>query len=135
VRNENLHLLDRPATHRYKAALFLAVTVLFASVPALAKELVVRGAILPAGSQQVGEERYRSPSNYADTLTYYSKIYRANPRKTIVNQPGIRAVHIVNDGKGEWDGLNIYELGGETRIFVVVRDAPKSGEKAGKTDK
>ncbi len=121
------NLLDSSKARRYIAALFLTVPVLSAT-PALAKELVVRGAILPAGSQQVGEDRYRSPSNYADTLTFYGKAYKTNPRKTIVNQPGIRAVHIVNDGKGEWEGLNIYELEGETRIFVVVRDTAKVGK-------
>jgi hypothetical protein len=63
-------------------------------------------------------------------LTFYGKQYKTNPRKTIVNQPGIRAVHIVNDGKGDWDGLNVYEYEGETRIYVVPRDKPKArGEK------
>ena len=133
MRPVRTHLLDSPATHRYKAALFAAGAVLlWASIALAAKDLTVRGAILPAGSQQVGEDRFRSPSNYADTVQFYSKIYKTNPRKTIINQPGIRAVHIVNDSKGEWEGLNVYELEGETRIFVVFRDTPKAPEKAGK---
>lgn len=90
--------------------------------------VVVKGAVLPNGSQQVGEDRYKSPSSYAGTLTWAGKQYKSNPRKPIVNQPGIRGVHIVNtSGKGEWEGLNIYELDGETRIYVVSKDPPKAG--------
>jgi hypothetical protein len=117
--------VDIGVCSRYKAALFFLGALLVAAPPALAGNLVVRGAVLPPGSQQVGEDRYKSPSNYADTLTFYSKLYKGNPRKPIVNQPGIRGVHLVNDGKGDWDGLNIYELEGETKIFVVPRDPVK----------
>jgi hypothetical protein len=120
------NLVDRLLRRGYKGARFATLMLLMA-VPARAAPLTVKGAILPSGSRQVGENRYRSPSNYADTLTFYGRQYKTNPRKTIVNQPGIRAVHIVNDGKGDWEGLNIYELGGETRIFVVLREkAPAS---------
>jgi hypothetical protein len=113
--------VDRLSRVAYKARHFLTVALLLTATPAQARDLVVRGAVLPSGSKLVGEGRYKSPNNYADTLKFYSRTYRDNPRKTIVNQPGIRAVHIVNDGKGDWEGLNIYELDGETRIFVVPR--------------
>lgn len=115
---------------RYKAALIFLWALLAAPAPARAGSAAVKGAVLPPGSQQVGEDRFKSPSNYADTLTFYSKQYRNNPRKSIVNQPGIRAVHLVNDGRGDWEGLNIYELDGETKIFVVARDSPKSASKS-----
>lgn len=115
---------------RYKAALFFLWALLAVPTPARAGSATVKGVVLPPGSQQVGEDRFKSPSNYADTLTFYSKQYRNNPRKSIVNQPGIRAVHLVNDGKGAWEGLNIYELDGETKIFVVARDSPKSASKS-----
>ena len=41
---------------------------------------------------------------------------------------------INNSGKGEWEGLNIYELDGETRIFVLTKDPPvaKQGGNEGK---
>lgn len=114
---------------RYKAARFLMWALLAAPVTARAGgATVVKGAVLPPGSQQVGEDRYKSPSSYADTLTFYSKQYRNNPRKSIVNQPGVRAIHLVNDGKGDWEGLNIYELDGETKIFVVAREPQRKSE-------
>ena len=103
--------------------------------------MVVKGALLPNGSQQVGEDRYKSPSNWKDTLTWIEKKYPRSTYtyKTIVNQPGIRGFHIVNgvDKKSEWDGINVYELDGETRFFIVSRDppvkeAPKDGAKDGK---
>jgi len=95
-----------------------------ATPAAAADGLVVKGAVLPNGSKQVGEDRYKSPSSWKDTLTWLDKRYKANPRKTIVNQPGIRGIHIVNEGKGEWDGINVYELEGETRFYIVSRDPP-----------
>jgi hypothetical protein len=127
-------VVDRGIRSRYKAALFALGTLLLAPLPAYAGNLVVRGAVLPPGSQQVGEDRYKSPSNYADTLTFYSKQYKGNPRKPIVNQPNIRGIHLVNDGRGDWEGLNIYELDGETKIYVVARDPvvkPDAGKDKG----
>ena len=120
------HRLDRAAGRGYIAALAFLALILWA-LPAAA-DVVVRGAALPPGSQEVGVDRYRSPSSYTDTLTWFSKRYKGSPRKTIINQPSIRAIHIVNDsGKGSWEGLNVYELDGETRIFVVPKDPPKPG--------
>ncbi len=118
-----------PSCRRYIAALF-STALLFGGA-ALAAPVTVKGAVLPGGSREVGENRFRSPMNYADTLTFYGKAYKSNPRKPIVNQPGLRGVHIVNDAKGEWDGLNVYEHNGETRIFVVPRDPePKTDSAA-----
>ena len=51
-----------------------------------------------------------------------------------VNQPSIKAVHIANPEpkKGGWEGLNVYELKGETRVFVVVseeEEKPRKGKR------
>jgi hypothetical protein len=122
--------LDSPSLCSYIAALVFGACFLVSTPVAAGNQLIVKGAVLPSGSQQVGEDRYKSPSNYKDTLTWLDKQYRSNPRKTIVNQPGIRGIHIVNDsGKGEWEGLNVYELDGETRFFVVSRTAPAKDAK------
>ena len=45
------------------------------------------------------------------------------PRRPITDTPAVKAVHIENpDAKpGQWDGLNVYELKNETRIFVLLR--------------
>jgi hypothetical protein len=131
-------LLDSFRPRGYIAALVFGVWLLLVAPVASAGEgVVVKGALLPNGSQQVGEDRYKSPSNWKDTLTWIEKKYSKStyPYKTIVNQPGIRGFHIVNvDKKGEWDGINVYELDGETRFFVVSRDPPKDAPKDGAKD-
>jgi hypothetical protein len=130
--------LDSLGRRGYKPALVFMVWALgLAAIPARAATPLHKGAILPGGAPQVGEDRFRSPSNFVDTKLFYDKQYRTNPRKSIINQPGIRAYHIVNDSKtGDWEGLNIYELDGETRIYVVSRDPqPKpTTEKAAGAD-
>ena len=80
------------------------------------------GAQLPDGAHKVAEHRYKSSSDFEGTLKFYKNIYPAttNPRKSVVNQPGVKAVHIPNtSGKGAWEGLNIYEANDEVRIYVV----------------
>lgn len=119
-------LVDMRSSRRYIAAAFSTALLLGGS--ALAAPVTAKGAVLPSGSRQVGENRFRSPLSYVDTLKFYDKTYRSNPRKPIVNQPGLRGVHIANAARGDWEGLNVYELNGETRIFVVPRDPePKMG--------
>ncbi len=94
---------------------------------AAAAEPSAFGAILPNGAHQVGKDRYQSPSGFGETLKFYSKVYSLEhyPRKAIADLPGVRAVHLVNAGRGEWEGLNIYELNGSTRIFVLPRAAKR----------
>ena len=130
--------VDKPRGRGYFAALVFLAWSLW-STPVFAKDLIVKGAQLPGSCQQVGEDRYKSPSNYNDTLQWFVRgpraTYKGYPQVTIVNQPGIRGIHIVNNsGKGEWEGLNIYELDGETRIFVLTKDPPvaKQGGNEGK---
>ena len=81
----------------------------------------VSGAQLPDGAQKVGENRYRAPQDYEETLKYYRTVYpaAAYPRRPIVNQPGVKAVHIVNPSGKNFEGLNIYEANDEVRIYVV----------------
>ncbi len=84
------------------------------------------GVQLPPGSSKVGRGRFRSPSNWADTIRFFDRQYTGYPRITIVNQPGLRAIHIPNRNKrSSWEGINIYELGSETRIFVLTRKVEK----------
>lgn len=92
---------------------------------------VVSGAQLPDGVQKVGENRYRAPQGYEETLKYYKTVYppSAYPRKPIVNQPGIKAVHIANPSARGFEGLNIYEANDEVRIFVVTSGEVKAKKK------
>jgi hypothetical protein len=91
------------------------------------------GVQLPPGSSKVGRGRFRSPSNWADTIRFFDRQYTGYPRITIVNQPGLRAIHIPNRNKrSSWEGINIYELGSETRIFVLTREIEKKTDRSKK---
>ncbi len=90
------------------------------------------GAQLPDGARKVAEHRYKSSTDWEGTWKYYKNVYPASsyPRKDVVNQPGVKAMHIVNtSGKGGWEGLNIYEANDEVRIYVVP------GSSSGKSPK
>jgi hypothetical protein len=106
---------------RYKAAL----AAVFLSLPGLALAAEkVGGAIVPDDSVKVGENRFRSPRSYEETLKFYRGVYGPRyARRPIADTPGVKAVHIENpDAKpGQWEGLNVYELKNEARIFVLVR--------------
>lgn len=82
-----------------------------------------RGVTLPAHSEPVGENRFRVPLTWAETRKHFAYTYKGAPQKAIVNQPGIRAVHVVNNGPGEWEGLNIYERDNEVRVYILFRTA------------
>jgi len=98
----------------------VAVVALLASGVAAAESEL--GAQLPDNVRKVAEHRYRSPNDYDGTLKYYKTVYPSAqyPRKAVVNQPGVKAIHIANpSGRGAWEGLNIYEANDEVRIYVV----------------
>ena len=86
--------------------------------------------VLPEYAHKVAENRYKAVGDWEAVQKFYKKELPANlyPRKAIVNQPGVKAVHILNpSGKGGWEGLNVYETNDEVRIYVVV--AADSGKK------
>jgi hypothetical protein len=86
--------------------------------------------VLPDSAHKVAENRYKASGDMESVRKFYKTALppSAYPRKTILNQPGIKAEHIVNPtGKGGWEGLNIYEANDEVRIYVVV--TPDSGKK------
>ncbi|MCA3015843.1 MAG: hypothetical protein INH41_25935 [Myxococcaceae bacterium] len=79
---------------------------------------------MPDNARQVGEHRYKSPIDWEGTLKYYKKVYSPSTWRSVINQPGVKAVHIPNpSGKGEWLGLNVYEANDEVRIYVVPNEA------------
>jgi hypothetical protein len=108
-----------------------AVVALWVSV---ASAEVVSGAQLPDGSQKVGENRYRAPGDFEKTLEYYKSVYPASafPRRAIVNQPGVKAVHIVNPSGKNFEGVNIYQANDEVRIYVVPLQAAPAPSKPAK---
>ena len=107
------------------------LALLLLATPALAAETEL-GAMLPEGSRKVAEHRYKSSTDFEGTMKFYKNTYPASqyPRRAIVNQPGVKALHIPNtSGRGGWEGLNIYEANDEVRIYVVPADG--SGKKKG----
>jgi hypothetical protein len=114
--------LTVPLFPRYKAALAAVIAV----VPLLtvAADLRVAGAALPDGAVKVAENRYRIPKSYEETVKFYKQVYPPRyTRRPIADQPGVKAFHIENpDARpGQWDGLNVYELKGDVRVFVLVK--------------
>jgi hypothetical protein len=106
---------------RYKAA--LAAVFLWVPGLALATERA-GGAVVPDESVKIGENRYRSPRSYEETLKFYRGVYGPRyTRRPIADSPSVKALHIENpDAKpGQWEGLNVYELKNEARIFVLVK--------------
>ncbi len=106
---------------RYKRGL---VAVLVAVPGLVLAEVKVAGAQLPDGAVRVAENRYKVPGTYEETLRFFRQTYGARfVRHPIADQPGLRALHIENPAPraGQWDGLNVYELKGEVRVFVLVR--------------
>ena len=106
---------------RYKAALAAVFLALPGFVPAAEK---AGGATVPDESVKIGENRFRSPRSYEETVKFYRGVYGPRyTRRPIADTPAVKAVHIENpDAKpGQWEGLNVYELRSEARIFVLVR--------------
>jgi hypothetical protein len=99
--------------------------LLLAGVATATAGEVELGAQLPEGARKVAERRYRSSTDWEGTLKFYKTTYPSPQylRKPIVNQPGIKALHIANStGRGSWEGLNIIEANEEVRIYVVPAD-------------
>jgi hypothetical protein len=85
------------------------------------------GATLPDGYSSLGENRFKLTKDYEDALKWFRTVYPPAkfPRRGIANQPGIKAVHIRNPvvRPGKWEGMNVYELQGEVRVYVLLAPA------------
>ncbi|GMT96239.1 hypothetical protein KH5H1_03580 [Corallococcus caeni] len=111
--------LDSLRPHFYKARPLGAVLLALWATASGAE--LVNGAQIPDGAQKVGENRYRASRDFEATLDYYKNVYPTSsyPRRSVVNQPGVKAVHISNPSGKNFEGLNIYEANDEVRIYVV----------------
>jgi hypothetical protein len=106
---------------RYKAALVAFLVAL----PGAALGDSVAGATLPDDAVKIAERRYKVARSYEETMKFFRQVYGPRyRRRPIADLPAVKAVHIENpDAKpGRWEGLNVYELRGETRIYVVVQE-------------
>ena len=105
---------------------------------AAAQRVVVHGVQLPDGSEKVGENRYRSSRrDFEQTLDYFKATLPAGnyPRRSIVNQPGVKAVHIANPSGRKFEGINIYQANDEVRIYVIAAEPPKKAPPKKKAEK
>ena len=106
---------------RYKAALAAVFLALPGIAPATER---AGGAIVPDDSVKIGENRFRSPRSYEETVKFYRSVYGPRyTRRPIADTPAVKAVHIENpDAKpGQWEGLNVYEVKSEARIFILLK--------------
>jgi hypothetical protein len=81
-----------------------------------------RGFSLPDGAVKIDDDRYRLSQTWDEALKWYKGQYPPAkfPRRTLHRQTAVRAIHIANPGGGEWDGVNLYEVGSrEVRIYVL----------------
>ena len=119
------HRLNTPNLRSYKDARRWAVVAFaLAAAPGAFGE-ILDGVQLPDRTTKVGERRYRVPQDWESTMKYFKTAYPSAqyPRHMIVNQPGVKALHLANpDGRGGWVGLNIYEANDEVRVFIVPPD-------------
>ncbi len=102
----------------------LALTVGSLNAAAAGNELKVRGVSLPATARQTAPDRYRLSENWEAAMKFFKLLYSYEkyPRKSIVNQPGIKAIHIDNPSAGgEWEGFNIYEQQGAVFVYILAR--------------
>ena len=118
--------LDTLQCRSYKAARqWVAAAAVGVLSSASARAELLDGVQFPDKTTKVGERRYRVPQDWENTMKYFKTAYPSAqfPRHTIVNQPGVKAIHLTNpDSRGGWEGLNIYEANDEVRVYVVPPD-------------
>jgi hypothetical protein len=93
----------------------------------------VYGAPILPGARKLEDGRYAAGRSYDDTLEFYEKLFKGSTQvrfRAIINNPAIKAIHLQNlKGGSTWAGINIYELNGQTRVYVVKGDAVKEPAK------
>ena len=132
--------LDIPGVRLDTSARALGVVVGVVLWLGAARAETLDGVQLPDRTSKVGERRYRCPQDWENTLKYFKTVYPVGsfPRRTIVHQPGVKAIHIANPDGKVWAGLNVYEANDEVRVYVVPPDgvpvkAPKKKTPAKKS--
>ena len=103
------------------------ILALLLLLSAPAEGFKARGFILPDGAVKIDDDRYRLPQAWDDTVKYYRRAYPPGkfPRRTLHSQTAVRAMHIENPERGEWEGVNLYEAGrGEVRVFILTGATP-----------
>jgi len=102
---------------------WLALAFLLLGTAAVAAEgFKARGFILPDGAVKIDEDRYRLTQPWDEAVKFYRRAYPPGKytRRTLHNQSAVRAMHIENPERGEWEGVNLYEAArGEVRVYIL----------------
>ena len=118
---------------RFRALAYIAAFLVAGAVAAPARAAEYQtylGATLPKWARKIGEHRFQSPWDWHTTIRWLNKTYTSRaeyPRIRIVNQPGVKAIHLKNARKrGGWEGMNVYQLAdGRVRFYVLPKEKPK----------
>jgi len=118
----------------FTAIFFLSLTVSGGDPDSYGAPIIDRSVRVreqkPGHESQEGV-RFISPRSFDETVKYYKKLWKGNPNfefRKIAAPAEVRALHIENKNPSSlWDGINIYEHHGETRVFVLAR-SNKPGE-------
>lgn len=87
----------------------------------------VHGAALIEGAIKIEEDRFKSPQDWDKTIRFFRTVYGKQPGivwRSVASTPKVKAIHIANTRRGAtWEGINIYETGGEVFIFILKAEA------------
>ncbi len=103
----------------------LAIAAVGSAAPALAA--TVHGAAVIDGAVRVDEDRFKSPQDWDKTIRFFRSVYGKQPGivwRSIASTPKVKAIHIANTRRGgTWEGINIYQAGGDVFIFVIKAES------------
>ena len=96
---------------------------------ASAEDRVFGAPLLPGAREENEVGRYSALRTYEDVVEFYEKLFKGSNKvrwRKIVNQPQVKATHLQNlsPTAGGWSGINIYEVNGQTHLYVL-RVEPK----------
>ena len=104
--------------------LIICMALLMTSDVVLATPLE-EAPVIPKAKTLAEPGRYESPRNFADTVKYYERALKRQGGARwypIINSPKVKAKHAASRSKKTaWQGINIYEVDGHVRIFVIPR--------------
>ncbi|MFZ9887446.1 MAG: hypothetical protein ACO3JL_08075 [Myxococcota bacterium] len=115
--------VDRKKSHPLLLA--GALTVVLSGGAARAETPKPYGVELLPWSKKLDDDRYQSPRDYGKTLEHFKKQFKgwkAVRFHAEVNLPAVKYVHIENSNpSAEWAGINVYEVEGKVRMYVLKR--------------
>jgi len=94
-----------------------------------------KGVPLPEKMHSIGAGRFRTSRSYEEVARHFRRTYRGRSDARILRLPsvsGVYGIHVQSmDDATPWEGVNVYELRGETRVTILARDSEKERDRAG----